>query len=234
MLWYKGWRETRIRLLVLLGSMGFYLLVFFAMRSVAAPPGPKPAAMFGLTATGFAALAYIWLAGAGIVTQPAFQAANGIHGSTLFTLSLPVSRIRLLAVRAVIGWLEMTLAIAMWCSGCWLVLPVIRGSATAARVLQYGLTLVACASALYFVSVLLATLLDDQWRMWGTMLAFGTLWLLSNYVPVPASVNLIQATIGDGSSLITHRTPWPAIELSLGLAAILLFAALKIAQGREY
>jgi hypothetical protein len=29
-----------------------------------------------------------------------------LHGSTLFTLSLPASRLRLMSVRAAIGWLE--------------------------------------------------------------------------------------------------------------------------------
>ena len=43
------------------------------------------------------------LAGAGIKTQAAFQTVKGLHGSTYFTLSLPVSRFRLLAIRAGIG-----------------------------------------------------------------------------------------------------------------------------------
>jgi hypothetical protein len=41
-----------------------------------------------------------------VTTQPSLVASKGIHGSTLFTLSLPVSRLRLMSVRAAIGWLE--------------------------------------------------------------------------------------------------------------------------------
>jgi hypothetical protein len=36
---------------------------------------------------------------------------------------------------------------------------------------KYAETLVACTSALYFLFVLFAIFLDDQWRVWGTMLA---------------------------------------------------------------
>jgi hypothetical protein len=100
MLWYKGWLETKFKLLLMLVCMGFYLIVFYLMRTAAAPPGARPAAVFGLTATTLATLLYTWLAGAGINSQPSFQATQGLHGSTLFTLSLPVSRLRLLAVRA--------------------------------------------------------------------------------------------------------------------------------------
>ncbi len=164
MLWYKGWLETKFKLLLMLCCMVFYLIVFYLMRTTAAPPGARPASLFGLTAAAFAVLLYTWLAGAGINTQPSLQATKGLHGSTLFTLSLPVSRLRLLTVRASIGWLEMAGAILAWCYGCWLLLPVVRGSVSAGDMLEFVVALIVCASSLYFLSVLLGAFLDDQWR----------------------------------------------------------------------
>jgi len=98
---------------------------------------------------------------------------------------------------------------------------------------EYTGTLIACASALYFLSVLLATFLDDQWRVWGTMIGSAVLWWLFSHTPLPASANIFQA-MGKSSPLIAHTIPWTAIAFSLGLAAVLFFAALKVVQAREY
>jgi hypothetical protein len=235
MLWYKAWRETQYRLLFSLGIVGFYLIVFFLMRSIAPPRGAKPAAGFALTATSFVVVIYTWLAGAGIATQPAFQATGGgLYGSTQFTLSLPVSRFRLLAIRAGIGWLEMAGLIGAFCCGMWLAGPAVRGSIPAIEMFGYVGALAACASSLYFLSVLLATFLDDIWHMKGGMIAFGGLWALSSFVPLPASVDIVRAMLGDRSPLLAHVMPWNTMVFSLGLSTVLFFAALKIVQMREY
>jgi hypothetical protein len=217
MLWYKGWLETRFRLLFALGLVGVVLVSLGPSGSV----------------TLLVALLSCMLAGAGIATQRALQATKGLHGSMLFTLSLPVSRFRLLAVRASLGWLEMAGAIGVMCCGMWMLFPVLRGTATAVEMLEYAGTLIACASGLYFISVLLATFLDDQWRMYGSMIAFGALWWLSNHTPVPASANIFRALV-EGSPLPAHTIPWTAMALSLGLAAGLFVAALNVVRTREY
>jgi hypothetical protein len=62
MLWYKAWREIEYRLLFSLGMVGFWLIVFFAMRSIAPPPGSKPAAGFAFIATSLVVVIYTWLA----------------------------------------------------------------------------------------------------------------------------------------------------------------------------
>jgi len=80
---------------------------------------------------------------------------------------------------------------------------------------------------------MLATFLDDLWRMKGGMIAFGALWALSSLTPLPASVDIIRA-MGDGSPIVAHTVPWTTMAFSLALAAILFFAALKVAQTREY
>lgn len=229
MLWFKGWLETRLKLLVLLVLMGLILTSAYS-RGVRTPASIQA---FVVSAMYLGVMIPVMFAGAGITTQPAFQRTKGLHGSMLFTLSLPVSRSRLLAVRAGLGWLEMAAVFGAWCCALWILFPVLRQVATAAELFEHEVAFVACASGFYAINVLLATFLDDLWRTYGGMIASGALWWLSNHTPLPASANIFRA-MGEGSPLFAHTMPWTAMAFSLGLAAILFFAALKIVQRREY
>lgn len=51
MLWYKGWLETRFRLLFTLGIATLILVLQYSARNAAPPPGGKSAA-FGLVMVG--------------------------------------------------------------------------------------------------------------------------------------------------------------------------------------
>ena len=115
----------------------------------------------------------------------------------------------------------------------WLGSPLLRGTVTGLELLEYAATLIACVSVIYFLSVLLATFLDDQWRIWGTITAVFALVWLSSHTPLPEAANVFQA-MGKGSPLISHTMPWAAMAFSLGLSTILFFAALKVVQAREY
>jgi hypothetical protein len=115
----------------------------------------------------------------------------------------------------------------------WLVSPAFRAIVTPVEMLEYAATLIACASALYCLSVLLATFLDDQWRAWGTMIVSTALWWLSTHTRFPASADIFRA-MREGSPLIAHTIPWTAMVFSLGLSAVLFFAALRVVQAREY
>src|SRR5271156_3514225 len=94
MLWYKGWLETRFNV--------FALITVACLFSWVGPPAGQD--LIGLV--GFLlAIIPLNLAGSGIKTQsPLIK--KGCHGSTYFTLSLPVSRFRLCATRAGLGMLE--------------------------------------------------------------------------------------------------------------------------------
>jgi hypothetical protein len=239
MLWYKAWLETRWRLLLSLGTAGFFLALFRTMGArvgaglSAPPPGARPIAGLALAVTSMVVVIYSWLAGTGIVTQSSFRTAKGLHGSTFFTLSLPVSRFRLLATRAGLGWLEMTGIIGANCWGMWLALPVVRGAVTGTEMFEHAVAVAACATSLYFLSVLLGTFLDEPWRMWGGMLAFLALWLLSNFGSLPASADIIRA-MGEGSPMVAHTMPWTTMIFSLGSAVVLFIAAWRVVQVREY
>jgi hypothetical protein len=219
--------ETRIQLLVLIVFVGV-MMAQFGLRAQYSVEGA--ATRGGLLVV---VLLSIMLPGAGIATQTGFQANKGLHESTFFTLSLPVSRFRLLAVRSGLGWLEMAGVIAVMCCLFWVLFPAVQATITPEEMFKQAIALTACATGLYSMNVLLTTFLDNPWRAPGVVVAFVALSLLFNHTPVPASVNIFRA-MGEGSPLIAHTMPWPAMAFSLGLAAILFFAALKVVQRREY
>jgi hypothetical protein len=229
MLWHKGWLETRFRLLFAVGLAGFFLFSAYGF-GVKAPAALR--AVIGNVAL-VAAVLSAMLAGSGIATQPAVQATRGLHGSMLFTLALPVTRLRLLAVRAGLGWLEMCGGIGLLCAAMWTLFPLLRSASTPKEMIQYALTIAACASGLHAITVLLATFLDDLWRMYGSMIAYAAVWWIPNHTDAPAAVNIFRA-MGEGSPLIAHTMPWNAIAFSLLLACGLFFAALQIVRRREY
>jgi hypothetical protein len=168
MLWYKSWVETRLRLWIALGLTGILLTGILLALNIRPPtqPGPKPT-----LGTIFLWMMCVTFPGAGINSQLPFWFLKGLHGSTQYTLSLPVSRLQLLAVRAGLGWLEMAGVTGTFCFGIWLVAPVQFQGATGFEIFEYVVTVIACASAPYFLSVLLLTFLDDQWRSWGAAIA---------------------------------------------------------------
>lgn len=236
MLWYKGWLETRWKLLFV---TAFYGAMFAIGATVPPPTAPAGTNVTILALSGSASVTFVlviiacvFFGGAGIVTQPSFVVTRGLHGSTQFTLSLPVTRLRLLAIRATLGWLEVAGFIVLVC-GLWMSFPPARAVITPLAMGEFAATLIVCGSAIYAASVLLATFLEEIWRIWGSMIFTWALWLVFTKTPAPASFNIFRA-MTLGSPLMAHTIPWPAMAFSFGLGMILLFVAARVAQTREY
>lgn len=229
MLWLKAWLETRFRMIIPLFMVGWLL---FATHS-STMRQREIIAVVQYSMPVIAMMIFIILAGAGIVTQSPFRVTKGLHGSMMFTVSLPVSRLRLVAVRAAIGWLEAACLAGLMCACIWRLSVALRTLATPAQMLQQACALVVCGSVAYFVSVVLATFLEDQWRIWGSMIVVGGMFWLSMKFPLPAAVDLIKA-MGRGSPLVVHTIPWTTMGFAAGLSAVLFAVAVTIARMREY
>jgi hypothetical protein len=211
--------------------LGWFLSA--ALFAALAPRGPNPFAverLFGIFSISWFLIA-VMLAGAGIKTQAALVATKGLHGSMYVTLSLPVSRFRLLAVRAGLGFLETIGIIAVLCCGLWVALPGLKMRVSPSNTLEYFAAIVFCVSAFYFLGVLLAVFLDDIWQFMSSMFAVIFLQLVA--ARLPPFLNVFRA-VGDSSPLFTHTLPWVSMGISLTVAAILFLVALKVVQAREY
>ena len=232
MLWYKGWLETRFRVLFVFGIILFWVVLI--LRNID-PPLPRAVVENLLNSlTFFLLMIPVILAGAGINTQRIlFGTAKGLHGSMYFTLSLPVSRFRLLATRAGLGMLETIGVLAALSCVAWFMLPAPRVYLTCSDLFAYWMTVCICISAFYSLSVFFATFLGDQEQMGASGILIMILLLISRAVSVPSSVNIFRA-MGESSPLFTHTFPWASMGISLGVAAILFLAALRVVQTREY
>jgi hypothetical protein len=225
MLWYKAWRETRWRMLMLTGMV---LWVLFATHSRGTFQ-PRPASPLQIIWL----LAPLMLAGSGLRTDPVLQPMKGLHGSMYFTLSLPVSRLRLFAVRAGAGLLETAAIIVAVSCTAGILFPELRVNASLAGGFVYVVTVFLCSCGIYGLSTLLATFLELLYQIWAGFAAiFLSLWLVRT-AEVPRSIDPFSA-MGDLSPLATHVFPWAAIGVSLGLGTIFFLAALRVVQARQY
>ncbi|MDQ2712603.1 MAG: hypothetical protein M3Y24_10305 [Acidobacteriota bacterium] len=226
----KAWLETRWRFTYALG------LAALALAMAASGGGlgsTENAGRLTLVLSGISIFAAVYLAGAGIRTQSPFRRMPGLHGSTYFTLSLPVSRFRLLAIRAGLGLLETVGINVFMIVSAWGLFPLVRGNSTVLDLLRLIFAAIICPLCFYFVSTAVATVLDETWQMFGSLFVIGIAWWLVSRLALPPSVDVFRFMSG-ASPLLTHRLPWAAMAISLVASAVLFSTALKIVGSREY
>jgi hypothetical protein len=232
-LWYKYWLETR--------SLVLFMVVYalFPIALFTLSPGPANARQGSLAAAQRAleflpiyySMIAVLLAGSGIKPQAGPHAPKSFVGSPYFTLSLPVSRFRLVATRAGVGMLETVGILLIAPCAMWIILQPLRASVTGFDLFLFWVTLFACGSVLHSLGVLLSTFLDDPWRGFASM--FGVLLLQMILSPLPPFLNIFRA-MGPASPLVTHALPWASIGISLVASVALFLFAAKVFEMREY
>lgn len=110
MLWYKAWLETRSRFLIaLVGAVALCSRLVVVFLSKGAPNQLSQV----LHAT-HETLAAVWLLAVTLIMMGGLLRERAV-GSSSFTLSLPVSRLRLVSIRFAMGLMEaILLAILPW------------------------------------------------------------------------------------------------------------------------
>ncbi|HEV8579585.1 MAG TPA: hypothetical protein VGX68_10950 [Thermoanaerobaculia bacterium] len=243
MLWYKSWLETRWRFLI-----GLALLLCSAAGAVLSYPQvlkllpqvpPNVDGLLGVKIREAADLArsyrgFVW---SSWFRQNLTQAASlfavllgtasflSLEGGALFTLSLPVSRRRLVGVRAATGLAEL-FVLAFVPS---LLIPLLSPSVGERYALGSTLIHSAClfiaASVLFALALLLSTVFGDVWRPLLIALAVAfALAVADQFLRSPA-FSLYRLMSGE-TYFRTGRLPWggllaaTAVSVSLHAAAI--------------
>jgi hypothetical protein len=234
MLWYKSWLETRGKLVLAL----FYAIfpipwVTLTRQNLDAAHSTVHALQFSIAALGlFYAVVPLLLAGSGIKTQT-LRTQRGCHASMSYTLSLPVSRLQLLATRATLGFIEVAALLIVVPAGVLILLPPLRDSSTASALFEYWVTLCVCGLMFYSIGVLLSTFLDDLVQTWSSMFVVIGMFVMTVKVHVPPVLDVFGA-MGKNSPLFTHSLPWAPMGVALVSAAILFSVAATVVRAREY
>jgi hypothetical protein len=246
MLWYKAWLDTRWRFgagLALLTG-GAITVVFIhprAMQLMAAIPVTSAGGELGERIREAVAVAreyrgYIWsqwfrqtptqlgalfavlLGTGGLVSQ-----ASGV--ATVFTLSLPVSRNRLLAVRAGAGLAEWLVIAFVSSLAIPLVSPAVGESYSVGAALVHALCVFVAGSVFLSLALMLSTVFNDIWR--PLLAACGVAAVSGFYDAVTArrSPFSIIAVMSGEQYFRTGHLPWVGLSTAAVISVALLYLA---------
>jgi hypothetical protein len=232
MLWFKAWLETRWRFAFLVGMILLVWLAPLWITATGVQPGVPPARQWVGIQLGSVLLyifTAIYLAGSGINSQTLYAATSGFHGSMVFTLSLPVTRRRLLFARAGLGAL-LTLLLIVIMAGYILHL---RPEATSAlQAAAYLTRVIACTMPVYALTVLLACLLDEMWQFMGACFFWVFVFMLQSKIEFISRVSPLRA-LALNCYTITAPMPWAPVLTSLVLTGVMLWASVVAVQRKE-
>jgi hypothetical protein len=218
----KAWMETRWRLLI----PAVYLLIAMALNFRNSTGGNiLMTAWFMLT---FLAVS---LGGSGVNSQAPLGLSEGIAGSTQFTISLPVTRLRLLAVRTAVALVETAAATALTAFLIWTLFPATRETTTPADFARLVLTTILFLTAPCCAHVFFSTWSEEPFSLAYAGGSLILLLLLCHHLT--PGVDIVRA-FGEASPLETHQLPWSQLTSSIIAAVILLLAAGLVVRRREY
>jgi ABC-type transport system involved in multi-copper enzyme maturation permease subunit len=255
MLWYKSWLETRWRFLI-----GLALLVCSAFGIVAIWPkvvellplaqninmsgeigrqireamevqreyrGYVWSQWFRQNLTQMGTLFAVLLGTGGLVSQ-------STRGGALFTLSLPVSRNRLLGVRAATGLAELFVMVLIPSLLIPLLSPVVGESYSLGDALVHGLSLFVAAATFFSLAFLLSTIFGDPWRpllialLLAVVVAIG-----SQLIPELSRYGIFRIMSAE-NYFRSGQVLWSGLLLSAAASIIMLYGAAMNISRRDF
>lgn len=244
MLWYKAWRESRTRFA--LSAMALTLMsvaiVFFEKEN----RGPGEGISFA---------EYVWVFTYSTYAKDLFLAAalflsfGGLlrertTGTVGFTLALPVLRSRLVAVRAALGLLQMTVLTLVPAVVVPSLSPFMRESYPFRQAWEFGMLWVACGAIVFAVGFLLSVLLRGEYT--GALASVAVLvgyFVVMNLQSVQRFpfINLDRIMSGDDMPYFNEHThqltgplPWLPLLVIMLLALGLLGFSSRVVEHQDF
>jgi ABC-2 type transport system permease protein len=238
MLWYKAWLETRSRFLICL--IGITALCSFAVYH-----GDRQA----LSYTGLDYYRYVllnvhamlcesWVLAVTLLMMGGLVREKAI-GSSSFTLALPVSRRRLMAVRIGMGLLQ-AFALAIVPSGAMFLIGSVFGKTRSVTQAAFCLALLLGGGLLFLaLALLISSLVEGEYTApvvsFGILIAIATLFgdrSLRIYSPLAFITGFEYRD--RHTWLLVGPIPWLHIAAYLLLAAALIIASVKVIERGQY
>lgn len=255
MLWYRSWRESRWRFtigLILLTVSALSLVSAYRQVSAVAPVLPATIdsnSDFGRRILEIAALSreyrgYIWsqwfrqnlsstwtmfaviLGGIGILSQT--------RDATLFTLSLPVSRRRLIFIRAATGLAQLAVLALVPSLAIVAVSPAVGEHYGIGPALVHGVVLFVAGSVFFSLSFLLSTFWTDPWR--PALIALGAALVIGLCEQASsdfARFSIFRVMSGE-DYFRGNGVPWIGLAITTPLSALMLYLATLNLERRDF
>jgi hypothetical protein len=246
MLWYKSWLETRWRFLIGLGLLmlsacGIVLFYPEVKKLMPLVPTIDTNGVLGRRIREAAELqrefrGYVWsqwfrqtptqigtlfavLLGSG---NPL---SSGSEDAALFTLSLPASRHRLIAVRAGTGLAELFALAFIPSLLIPLLSPAVGESYGIGSALVHGLCLFTAGAVFFSLALLLSTVFGDLWRPLMLACAVAVILGLAEIFLRSQSAHGIFWVMSGESFFRRDGVPWAGLLIAAALSASMLYAA---------
>lgn len=227
MLIYKAWRESRTRFLLSVATLGWFCAVFIIVRPMMREASVKPFAQFVEDAIYTGAvrnlfIVFVMVFGLGGLLP---EASNG---SAAFTLALPVTRARLVAIRAAVG-LAGVVALAFVPTAAVLALARFQREVySVAEALRFSTQWAVTGAVIFAVAFLFSIWLSGPYAaLTVSFIAVGAYALLMNLSPMRAIPELNVFTIMD------HAHPEVARLACTGLVSVAIIAAAALLTERQ-
>jgi ABC-2 type transport system permease protein len=253
MLWYKAWLDTRWRFLI-----GLALLICTALANALtyptavatleaarneSPNGPLAshidlAWQLSTTFRGYIwdqvihhNMYYLWSLFA--VLLAADGPLNQRTGA-IFTLTLPVSRRRLCAVRAGVDFCELGLLALLPLLAVSLAAPAVGHSYALADALIHAIHLLIGGTCFYCLTLLLAAFFEDRWRpILLTLAAAVLVGVSAEFLPALSALGPVGVMIGE-SYFRTGSPEWTGLLIAPAVAAVLFYYSVRRIENRDF
>lgn len=245
MLYYKFWRETRVRwaisAAVLTWACAIIVLFQRQFRARADESTTFASYIWGAVYKGSVRDLFVILS-IGLGLGGLLQERK--HGTAGFTLALPVSRLRLIIVRAMVGLAELAGLAAVPAVTIPLLSAFVGENYPATDAIRFGVLWFGGALVVFAVAVLLSSVLTGEYSAW--ILSFVCLTLYSLVVNTPPLQKFPQFDvfkIMNGRDMPYFRfsdyhlvgpLPWADLLVLASIGSVLVIAASRFIERRDY
>jgi len=252
MLWYKSWLETRWRFFIglalfVLSAGGIVMVYPQVLRLLSTTTELDTSGPLGQRIKEGVELArdyrgYIW---SQWMRQNLVQMATlfaiilGSGGpyaqrSELFTLSLPISRQRLVGVRAIAGLAELLVMLVAASLVVPLMSPGVGQSYSVASALVHSLCAFIASAMFFSLATLLSTSFSDIWRpLLIACAAAVVLWLADQVLREWSPYSIFTLMNGE-KYFRSGQIPWIGLLVAASLSAVMLYGAVVNIERRDF